>query len=169
MNIAKCTPADVPAIMNLYQAARDLQTLKKVVVWPYLNEDFILREIAENRQFKIVSGDDMACNWAITYNDKEIWGDKDKNDAIFLHRICNDPNYRGHRFIEMITEWAIEYARESNKQYVRLDTLGKNEGLIKHYTSAGYGFLGMVLLTDTAALPKHYQDEPNCCLFELKV
>lgn len=55
------------------------------------------------------------------------------------------------------------------KRFIRLDTLGNNTRLIEHYTSAGFDFKGMVQLTDTGNLPAHYQNERNCCLFELDV
>lgn len=167
MEISKCGMSDVDKILSLYQNARELQMQRNMVVWPLFEKEFIEAEIQESRQWKISIDDDIACNWAITFEDKEIWGEQDQNDSIYLHRICNNPDYRGNRYIETITEWAKGYARDLGKRYVRLDTLGNNTKLIAHYTSAGYAFLGMHKLTDTATLPKHYQDEPNCCLFEM--
>jgi len=167
MEIRSCVPGDVNEILSLYEAAQNLQTQKKTVVWPSFEKSFIEKEIQEQRQWKIVSRNVMACNWAITFSDKEIWGAKDKNDSIYIHRICNNPTSRGNRYIDAIVEWSSEYAKQKGKQFVRLDTLGNNIKLIQHYTSAGFEFLGMFTLTDTATLPRHYQDEPNCCLFEI--
>lgn len=140
-----------------------------MVVWPFFESSFIEKEIRAQRQWKIVIENQVACNWAITYEDKEIWGDRDKNDAVYIHRICTSPDFRGNRFIENIVDWAKKHAIQSGKQFVRLDTLGNNTRLIEHYTAAGFSFLGMFTLADTAALPAHYQKEPNCCLFELSV
>ena len=167
MEIRSCTPGDVDEILSLYEAARNLQTQKKTVVWPSFEKPFLEKEIHEQRQWKIVSDNVMACNWAITFADKEIWGSKDKNDSIYIHRICNNPTLRGNRYIDTIVKWSRDYAKQKGKQFVRLDTLGNNTKLIQHYTSAGFEFLGMVKLTDTETLPRHYQDEPNCCLFEI--
>ncbi|MGZ3863204.1 MAG: GNAT family N-acetyltransferase [Bacteroidia bacterium] len=167
MEIQVCTLNDLNHILSLYQAARELQTQRKTVIWPVIEGSFIEKEILEQRQWKIVIDGKMACNWAITFADKEIWGEKDKNDSIFIHRICVNSDFRGNRFIDHITEWAKGYAKQMEKRFVRLDTLGNNTRLIEHYTSSGFNFLGMVRLTDTAALPKHYQDEPDCCLFEI--
>jgi GNAT superfamily N-acetyltransferase len=167
MEIKKCLINDTNEILLLYEAARNLQSLKKMVVWPLFDRSFIEREIKEERQWKIVSGKVIACNWAITFEDTEIWGAMDKEDGIYIHRICTNPTLRGNRYIDKIAEWAKEYARQKGKHFLRLDTLGRNTKLIEHYTSAGFKFLGMFTLTDTANLPKHYQDEPNCCLFEI--
>jgi hypothetical protein len=167
MEIKNCIPNDVPEILSLYQAARNLQTQRKMVVWPNFEKFFIETEINEARQWKIVIDDVIACNWAITFEDKEIWGDKDQGDSIYIHRICTNANFRGNRYIDRIVAWAKKYAGQIGKQYVRLDTLGENTRLIEHYTSAGFLFLGIHFLTETTSLPLHYQEEPNCCLFQI--
>ncbi|RFS19223.1 GNAT family N-acetyltransferase [Chitinophaga silvatica] len=167
MEIKNCLTTDINEIMSIYEAARNLQIQRKMVVWPFFDETFILKEIKENRQWKIVIDNLIACNWAITFEDKEIWGEKDKNDSIYIHRICTNPTLRGNRYIDEIVRWSKPYAKQMGKRFIRLDTLGNNTKLIEHYTSAGFNFLGMVKLTDTANLPAHYQKEPNCCLFEI--
>jgi len=165
--ISTCMLEDSDTILSLYQSARDLQTQKGMVVWPVFKKDLIENEITEQRQWKLVLEDTIACNWAITFSDKEIWGEKDKDDAIYIQRITTNPIFRGNRYIDRIVNWAKEYAEQKGKQFVRLDTLGNNTRLIEHYTSAGFKFLGMFELTDTSNLPGHYQVEPNCCLFEI--
>jgi ribosomal protein S18 acetylase RimI-like enzyme len=169
MIISNCTRFDTDAILSLYQAARDLQVQKKMVVWPPFERSFIEKEIAEERQWKMTENNVIACNWAITFNDKEIWEERDKDDAIYIHRIATHPDFRGRRFIHDLVNWAKAYASQKGRKFVRLDTLGNNTRLIEHYTSAGFEFLGMFRLTNTASLPRHYQDETNCCLFEMRV
>ena len=167
MSIEKCTLPDVDLILELYHAARTLQHQKQMVVWPLFERSFLEKEVEEGRQWKLVQTGIMVCNWAITFADKEIWGQRDLSDAIYIHRIATHPAYRGHRYIDTIVTWARRYAEGLGKRFIRLDTLGNNTGLIRHYTSAGFSFLGMVKLTDTHNLPQHYQAEPNCCLFEI--
>ncbi len=167
MKIENCVLTDVDAILSLYQSARDLQTQKKMVVWPTFERSLIETEISEQRQWKLLENDMIACNWAITFHDKEIWGEKDRNDSIYIHRIATNPTMRGNRYVDKIVDWASDYAKQKGKSFVRLDTLGNNTKLIEHYTSAGFEFLGIIKLTDTTNLPGHYQTEPNCCRFEL--
>jgi hypothetical protein len=38
----------------------------------------------------------------------------------------------------------VEYAKQKEKQFVRLDTLGIILKLIEHYASAGFQFLGIL-------------------------
>ena len=167
--IEYCLMNDADSILSLYQSARDLQTSKGMVVWPIFEKSFIEKEINELRQWKLVIEDVIVCNWATTFSDKEIWDEKDKNDSIYIHRIATNPAFRGNRYIHKIVKWAREYAKQKEKQFVRLYTLGNNTKLIQHYTSAGFKFLGMFELTDTSNLPGHYQNESNCCLFEINL
>jgi ribosomal protein S18 acetylase RimI-like enzyme len=167
MKIENCMMNDIDNILSLYESARQLQTKKEMVVWPIFEKDLIEKEITEQRQWKLLIDNIIACNWAITFADKEIWEERDKNDAIYIHRIATNPDLRGNRYVDKIVEWAKEYAEQKNKQFIRLDTLGNNTGLINHYTSSGFQFLGMFELTNTEGLPGHYQKEKNCCLFEI--
>src|SRR5688572_185981 len=165
--IENCLMNDADSILSLYQSARDLQTSKGMVVWSIFEKSFIEKEINVLRQWKLVIENIIVCNWAITFSDKEIWEEKDKNDSIYIHRIATNPAFHGNRYIHKIVKWAREYAKQKEKQFVRLDTLGNNTKLIEHYTSAGFQFLGMFELTDTSNLLGHYQKEHNCCLFEI--
>jgi hypothetical protein len=167
-DIKNCTLDDADTILSLYDAAMDLQTQKGMVVWPKFERPFLENEIREERQWKLLIDGNIACNWAITFNDKEIWFEKDNNNSIYIHRIATHPLYRGKRFIDVIVLWAKAYALQLEKDYVRLDTLGNNTKLIGHYTSAGFDFLGITRLRDTKNLPEHYHREPDCCRFELQ-
>ena len=169
MEIKNCSLTDTDTILALYNDAMNLQTKKNMVVWPKFERSFIEKEINEERQWKLIIDDKIACNWAITFDDKEIWGKRDNNNSIYIHRIATHPHFRGNRFIDVIVLWAKAYALSREKEFVRLDTLGNNTKLIQHYTSAGFDFLGITKLTDTKNLPAHYQKEPNCCRFEMAI
>lgn len=169
MEIKNCSITDADTILQLYDAAIQLQTQKNMVVWPKFEKSFVEKEIKEGRQWKLMVNDEIACNWAITFEDKEIWEERDNNNSIYIHRIVTNPAFRGNRFVNVIVEWARNYALVRGKQFVRLDTLGNNARLIEHYTSAGFNFLGIFKLEDTQNLPAHYQREPNCCLFEMPI
>lgn len=169
LEIKNSSLADVDAILALYDAAIDLQTKKKMVIWPKFERSFVEKEIQEKRQWKIMIDGQIACNWSITFEDKEIWGEKDNNNSIYIHRLAANPAFRGNRFIDVIVPWAKAYALSKGRTYVRLDTLGNNTALIKYYTSAGFDFLGIFKLTNTDNLAAHYKREPNCCYFEIEI
>jgi ribosomal protein S18 acetylase RimI-like enzyme len=167
MEIIKCVPQDSEKIFHLYEDARTLQQSRKMVVWPFFDKEFLLKEIKEQMQWKLIENDSIACNWTITLEDKDIWEEKEKGDAIYIHRIVTNPDFRGRNLIKKLVDWAKNHASELGKKYVRLDTLGNNTKLIEHYTQAGFEFLGIEKLSNTQNLPAHYQKEPNCCLFQI--
>jgi len=167
MKIINSTWVDITEIFRLYAVASEYQKTKKtVVVWPNFDHSLVETELAEKRQFKLLIKDEVACVWAITFTDEQIWEERNVDAAVYIHRIATNPKFRGQNFIKVIVEWAKEYAQSNGKQYVRLDTLGNNTRLIKHYTNAGFSFLGMFDLKNTDALPLHYQEAP-VCLFEI--
>jgi ribosomal protein S18 acetylase RimI-like enzyme len=164
------TPADIDEIFRLYRLASAYQaaTAKATVVWPDFDREMVAQELAEGRQWKLVVGDTIACVWAITFDDPQIWGAKNADPAIYIHRIATNPDFRGQGFVATIVQWAKEYAQQNQKKYVRLDTIGENHGLIAHYTACGFTYLGLSALTDTAGLPAHYHNA-TVSLFELPV
>ena len=169
MVISNATLTDIEAIFKLYRIASDYQRSKKhVVVWPEFKRELVETELRENRQFKLLIDNQIACVWAITFSDTQIWEDSHNDAAVYIHRIATNPDFRGHNFVGHIVTWAKAYAIDKNLDYIRLDTLGNNTGLIKHYTNAGFDFLGMFDLKNTDTLPAHYHDAP-ACLFEINV
>ena len=167
MQISTTTNKDIDEIFSFYKTASAYQkTKKKVIVWPEFKRDMVATEITENRQFKMLINHKVACIWAITFSDAQIWEDKNKDAAIYIHRIATNPNFRGNNFVAKIVEWAKEYVLEKDIQFIRLDTLGNNTQLIKHYKNAGFDFLGLFNLKDTSNLPAHYKLGP-VCLFEI--
>lgn len=169
MNITNSTLDDIPEIFRLYQLATDYQ--KKAFpgnVWPDFDQDFIATEVLENRQFKIVIDNQITCIWAITYNDADIWEEKENNDAIYIHRIATNPDFRGNNFVQLIADWSKDFGKKENKKFIRMDTCGQNDRLINHYKSCGFNFLGMKKLKDSSSLQEHYQNA-DVCYFEIEL
>ena len=169
MTISNSTLDDIPEIFRLYELARDYQKIKfPGNLWPEFDEDFIATEVIENRQFKIVIDDKIACIWAITYNDAQIWEEKENNDAVYLHRIATNPDFRGENFVQIISDWSKDFGKKENKKFIRMDTCGQNDRLINHYKSCGFNFLRMKKLKDSSGLQAHYQNA-DVCFFEIKL
>lgn len=169
MKIENCTPTDITEIFRLYKVASEYQKTKQtVVVWPEFERQLVETEIAENRQWKLIIDEEIACVWATTFSDEQIWEARNADAAIYIHRIATNPNFRGKNFVSLLVEWAMEYAKSNGKDFVRLDTIGNNVKLIEHYTNAGFHFLGLFDLKNTDGLPDHYHNAP-ACLFEIKL
>ncbi|MFT6064949.1 MAG: ribosomal protein S18 acetylase RimI-like enzyme [Polaribacter sp.] len=169
MVIKNVTITDIGEVFKFYKIASEYQTAKKkVVVWPAFERAMVETEIAENRQFKLLINNEIACIWAIAFSDKQIWEERNKDTAVYIHRIATDPKFRGNNFVADIVTWAKEYVKQKKIQFIRLDTLGNNIKLIAHYKNAGFDFLGLFNLKNTDRLPDHYQLAP-VCLFEINL
>ncbi len=168
VQIINSTEADVDTIFTFYDHAIAYQKTKFNKHWQGFELDLVEKEIAENRQWKIVEDGEIVCVFAITFNDAIIWGKKDEQPSIYIHRIVTHPNYRGKNYVTLIVEWAKKYGAENNRQFIRLDTWGDNEKLIKHYTNCGFTFLGLSPVMKSDTLPKHY-DSLQLSLFEIEI
>lgn len=169
MTIKNSNLDDIPEIFRLYKLATDFQKIKfPENQWPKFEKELITTEVAENRQFKLLIENKMACVWAITNSDAQIWENSENDTAIYIHRIATNPEFRGNNFVKLIVDWSKNYARKHHKQYIRMDTCGKNEKLISHYKSCGFNYLGNKKLKNTSQLPSHYHNA-DVCFFEIKL
>lgn len=167
MIITNSTHQDIDEIFRLYALATAYQKEKfPGNQWPLFDRKLIETEISENRQFKILIDNKIVCIWAITFSDPEIWEEKNKDPAIYIHRIATNPLYRKRNFIAVILEWAKTYAELKNKNFIRMDTCGDNKKLISHYCKNGFTFLEMKKLQSYEGLPEHYQNA-EVCFFEI--
>ena len=110
--------------------------------------------------------DQVACVFATTFHDPLIWGEKDKDPSVYIHRIATNPLFRGHGFVKHIVDWAKEYARDHGKRFVRMDTGSGNEKLNNYYISCGFTYLGITTLEQADDLPMHYRTGSSS-LFEI--
>jgi GNAT superfamily N-acetyltransferase len=159
---------DIDEIFRLYKIATDFQKTRFSVHWPEFDRRLIETEIYENRQWKLIADDKVACVWATTFNDPQIWEEKDEEPSIYIHRIATNPEFRGQGLVLQIVEWVKIYADENQKEFVRMDTVGNNPGLINYYTKCGFDFLGLLKLKSTKGLPAHY-DDATVSLFQMKI
>ena len=149
---------DIDEIFRLYKIATEFQKTKFISHWPEFEKSLVETEIAENRQWKLELNGEIACVWATTFNDPQIWEERDQDPSVYIHRIATNPNFRGQNLVGEIVKWVKIYALENQKQFVRLDTVANNLGLITYYTKCGFDFLGLLKLKNTAGLPAHYHD-----------
>ena len=169
MKIENSSPNDLAEIFRLYREATKFQKIKfPGNQWPDFSQHLIEKELEEKRQFKIVIDNSIACIWAITFSDPEIWKEKNSDPAIYIHRIATNPVFRGSNFVSIIVDWAKDYARQHNRKFIRLDTCGNNRKLISHYCDNGFNFLGMEKLEDSKGLPAHYENA-DVCYFEIEL
>jgi ribosomal protein S18 acetylase RimI-like enzyme len=168
MEITNSTTADLETIFDLYDAAVAHQKAVSDQHWLPFDRQLVADEIAEGRQWKIVVDGQIACIFLTAYSDPAIWGEKDLDPSIYLHRIVTNPAFRGRNFVQKIVDWSKTQARTTGKKYIRLDTWSDNPKLKELYIQCGFQFLGNQTPANPAALPIHYSTI-TLGMFELAV
>lgn len=168
MKITNSTIEDIDEIFKIYDTATAYQKTVNNKSWSGFERTLVEKEIIENRHFKIMEGDDMACTFVITFSDTIIWKNSDEDKAIYLHRIATHPNFRGRSYMKKIVEWSKAYAKENEFSFIRMDTHSGNEKLNTHYINSGFTYKGIGSIEWTSDLPEHYKEGPFS-LFEMKL
>ena len=166
--IEKSSLNDLETILGLYRNAVKYQKEKGYNLWPEFEKSLIEKEINEQRHYKIIQENEIACVFSVLYNDPIIWKEKDKNPAIYMHRIATNPHFKGKGMMQLITNWAHEHALQHQKKYIRMDTWGDNENLKNYYINFGFKHKGQVSLPENHELPSHYWGS-TLSLFEIKI
>jgi hypothetical protein len=156
MKITNSSLSDLDLIYSLYKSAIEYQKKKGFELWPLFERQLIETDIKENRHFKILEGENIVCIFSIQYNDPVIWGERDKDPAIYLHRICVNPAFKGREIMKVIKDWAQVQAKQQNRKFLRMDTWGNNEKLREYYIRCGFTYIGQQNLKSTEGLPDHY-------------
>ncbi|WP_281321969.1 GNAT family N-acetyltransferase [Flavobacterium aestivum] len=168
MEIKNSSISDVQNILTLYDTAISYQNEKKGLPWPTLERELIETEVKENRQWQLLIDNEIACIWVTTFDDPEIWGDKNADPSVYLHRIATNPKFRGQNIVSKVIDWAKEFAVQNKKEYLRLDTASINPGLITMYVRNGFKFISIIEMRESNKLPSHYHNA-SVCLFEIKL
>lgn len=167
-SISNITLHDLEQITCLFNEAIKLKRKNSYKVWDIIDEVALPKDIENNLQFKIHHDDIILCVFTIQYNDPFIWQDKDQNDAVYLHRIVTNPNFKGHRLFEKVLTWAIQFAKQNKRKHLRMDTWADNHQLINYYKSFGFRFIENYKTTDTEELPLQNRNL-NVALLELTI
>lgn len=160
------TKEDINEILRLYEIGRNFQKTKNAVLWPLFEKELIETEVAEKSQWKIVIDNQIACAWATTFNDPQIWEERNNDPSIYIHRIVTNPTYRGKNLVDEIGKWSKTFAKQNDQKFIPMDTVGENKGLIEYYQKCGFEFLGILKLKNTDGLPTHYE-KATVSLFQI--
>ncbi|MFA6058254.1 MAG: GNAT family N-acetyltransferase [Taibaiella sp.] len=159
---------DLTDVLWLFEQAMELQGRNGYKVWEDVDKASLEKDIASGLQYKIVQGNDILCIFSIQYNDPFIWRDRDRNDAIYLHRIVVNPNFKGQKQFQKVLDWAKDFAQSKGLQYVRMDTWADNLKIIEYYKSFGFAFIENYKTPDAPELPIQNRNL-NVALLELKL
>lgn len=166
MKIYLRSQSDVMKFRGFWMSAISYQRAGNFPLWPSYPESQISEEIESSRHFSAYLEDgDLAGYFSIALTDSLIWGDKEQGSAIYIHRMCVNPNRKGSNFTSEVLFWAYQHAFSLGRNFVRMDTWGDNKRLVEYYIRCGFRYIGDRRLGIVPELPPHYSNT-NLALFE---
>ena len=168
IEIANTTMLDFETVLWFFEQAIKLQGENGYKVWERIDQSALQKDIDEGLQYKIVDGVDILCIFSIQLNDPFIWRDKDKDDAIYLHRIVVNQKFKGQKQFQRVLDWATQFACQNNLKFIRMDTWVDNLKIIEYYKSFGFEFIENYKTMNEEKLPIQNRNL-NVSLLEMKV
>jgi ribosomal protein S18 acetylase RimI-like enzyme len=168
IKIINTTKDDLDIILWFFEQAMELQGKNGYKVWHRIDKIALEKEIENRLQYKIMKGNDILCIFSIQYSDPFIWRERDQNDAIYLHRIVVNPNFKGQKQFEKVLNWAKQFAQTNNLKFVRMDTWADNAKIIDYYKSFGFVFIENFKTTNAPELPIQNRNL-NVALLEMEL
>jgi ribosomal protein S18 acetylase RimI-like enzyme len=147
--------SDLYLIFRLFDHSIAYQEKKGYPVWKNYDKNAIVRDIQSKNQYKIIIDSLPAIIFSVCYVDKLLWRDRDRQDAMYLHRIVVNPDCKGRQLFGEILEWAIAHASQRKLRYIRMDTWAANPTLINYYEKFGFNFIENFTTPDSEELPVH--------------
>ena len=166
--VVKAKKKDLDIICQLFEAAILFQKLNDYTGWNSYDRQYLQTDIEKGLLFKIISGEDIICIFCICYRDELIWRAMENGNALYLHRIVLNRQFKGGKAFPKVLEWALVHAAEKHLDNIRMDTWAVNEKIINYYKSYGFAFIENYTTPDTEDLPIQHRNL-NVALLELPV
>ena len=156
MRVEPAALSDLPAIRAAYADARRIQREQNAILWPEFSDESILAEIEAGRLFRVMDGDALVGVFSVAYEDEAIWGELERGEHIYLHRIARASTSRGKGLIAAVLAWARAHCRALGRAGLRMDTWASNEALVAFYERHGFRVVGRRRIGMEPRLPPHY-------------
>lgn len=157
MRVEPATPEDLPAVRAAYDDARAIQRGQRSPLWAELTDDFLLAEMAEERLLRVMDGDALVGVFTAAYDDRVIWGERERGEHVYLHRIGRAAGYPGRGLLRAVLGWAWAKCEAMHRTGLRIDTWSSNEALVALYVRHGFQVVGERNIDREPRLPAHYQ------------
>lgn len=168
IKIVNTTKSDLETIFDLFEQAMELQEKNGYKVWDNIDKAGLENDIETRLQYKILRENEILCVFSIQFSDPLIWRQRDQNDAIYLHRIVANPEFKGQKQFEKVLNWAEQLAKQYNLKFVRMDTWADNKKIIDYYKSFGFEFIENFNTPNATELPTQNRNL-NVALLEMNL
>ena len=109
--------------------------------------------IKKQQHYKLIKEGQIAAIFNVQFSDKEVWGELDKGDSIYLHGIVVNPHFKGQKLFSKILAWSIQLAREKKRSSIRMDTWDDNPNLTNYYLDFGFQIVKHSQMPDGPDVP----------------
>jgi len=86
----------------------------------------VLDEIDRSRLLCIVDGDQVAGVFSVAYDDSALWGDRERGEHVYLHRLAKSADARIRELLDVVLTWARQHCRDLGRTGLRMDTWASN-------------------------------------------
>ncbi len=153
MEIINTDKNDLEFIYWLFEQAIVYQKKNNYPVWKEYDKGVLNNDIEEKLQYKILIDGKLACIFSVCYSDIFVWREREVGDAIYLHRIIVNPNFKGRKLVGNIIPFVRDLIKNKNIKYIRMDTWGDNPILMEYYQSFGFKIIDYYTTPDIKELP----------------
>ena len=158
MLVKKSSKKDIEIFYKLWQEAISYHKKNGYPLFPIFPREKILDEIEDGLHYSVYgNGDEFLGFFSLALEDYIIWEELEQGDAIYIHRMCANREFKAYSLSKIVLEWAYKYVKKIKRVYVRMDTWGDNKSLVKHYTSSGFKFKKYRKLGKIPELASHYE------------
>ena len=103
-----------------------------------------------------MDGQTVAGVFSLAFEDAAIWGDLERGEHLYLHRIARASAYPGRGLLGGVLAWARAHCRVLGRAGLRMDTWASNEALVAFYERQGFRVVGRRRIDPGSPLPPHY-------------
>ena len=162
--IENTTSADLQVVYDLFELSIIYQEKKGYPVWKNYDKSALVKDVNNKNQYKIIIDEQISMVYSVCYSDKILWRQMENGDAIYLHRIVVNPQFKGKRMFGIILEWAIQHAKSKGFKFIRMDTWADDPNIINYYKGFGFYFIEDFNTPDIPELPVHNRNIPLALL-----
>jgi GNAT superfamily N-acetyltransferase len=157
MRVEPATAGDLPAARAAYADARAIQREQGAILWPEFTDASILAEVAAGRLLRVTDDDGALVGvFSVADEDEAIWGERERGEHLYLHRIARAAAYPGRGLIGAVLAWARARRVALGRAGLRIDTWASNAALVAFYERQGFRVVGRRRIGAEPRLPAHY-------------
>ncbi|MEP7195533.1 MAG: hypothetical protein ABI851_03380 [Saprospiraceae bacterium] len=167
MNFCLCNFGDLETVYNLHEKAIEFQIKNSNNSWISIDKETIAKEIEKGEVWKMTVGNGIVASFKLLYNDYAVWGIRDNNNSIYLHRIVANKEYP-EKILEHLIPWIVSFAIKCHRKFIRMDTWSDNIKIREYYLKFNFQHLGDSQAAHPELLPANYSSI-SLSLLELKI